>query len=785
MPREQQNRITPRVPTDTSSGQSVPLQVQATLPQRNSAAFSLASALYSGFEAYRAGREADYRVASIEKDKADRLASQKGKDAAAEQAVTGVAPDEKEMLNTYGQHAVDAYHESDGLRISSDFVNQLRPKLAKLDPGADVDKFIQQDAASYVENANMPEASRAVFMQSVAQQQEALKTEFIKQSITESHKREEENYGALTTNDIRSGALLNPDNLQRHFEYLHAKGLTETESRSLVANSFAASIADGTTDIQKALDVLKTPVGSDGVSIGDIPALKETIDASVKRGETIQKAKAAEARFDQEVAETTRVDALARKGVLSSTTALAWGHANGKSAAEVASKLDQSARALEALQKENDKEERKRQAIGKWFGYNALDIKATDFTKKEMEDAGQVVFNKALRGYLSDNGPAITDDKQFADTQLGRVIEHAARTGAPLTDLKDVLNSIDENNPKEASRLLSIYKYASHISPAWANRQTDAATLAKITRYQTRVESFGDNPDQAWSNIKLKQDVPPDAVASNMTKALKLLDSKAPKDFGDHAWNPIKSNTPIANLPEVNAERMRIVRELVSEGVPPEDAVKAGIEKADSNFIRSGDQMVRNYGIGDGNDEATSAAMTERAKALKDGLVKSNVVDKDQPVFFAPTPGQEGVWRAQYKDGYGITHAVTEEVKAKGPDGKERTTRQFIDISTASTRDAYSKWDAAEKAKAAAVENASKTFGIPTDLTKAAAYLKGVQHIHNPYNGKLEGMTQNGLSLNATSPALDTPEGVKAAKAFVADPQYKPQSFADFLTSQK
>jgi hypothetical protein len=46
-------------------------------------------------------------------------------------------------------------------------------------------------------------------------------------------------------------------------------------------------------------------------------------------------------------------------------------------------------------------------------------------------------------------------------------------------------------------------------------------------------------------------------------------------------------------------------------------------------------------------------------------------------------------------------------------------------------------------------------------------------------------MTQSGLSLNATSKALNTPEAVQNARAFVNDPARIPQSFTDFIHSSR
>jgi hypothetical protein len=193
--------------------------------------------------------------------------------------------------------------------------------------------------------------------------------------------------------------------------------------------------------------------------------------------------------------------------------------------------------------------------------------------------------------------------------------------------------------------------------------------------------------------------------------------------------------------------------------------------------------MVRNYGLGDGMDEQTSAAMTDVSKVWKDKLVASNVVDKDDPVWFVPVPGSPNTWRLKYFAAGGVPLDVTHEVTRTGADGKEHTEEAFIDIIPAAVRVNHGAWKRQEDDKKARNAQTFEHFGLSSDATA-----DDLQHTlklipkNASYKGN-EGQYQDGVAFRELPVGLNTPEKRAKAQEFGSDPANRLQTFADFITA--
>jgi len=436
-----------------------------------------------------------------------------------------------------------------------------------------------------------------------------------------------------------------------------------------------------------------------------------------------------------------------------------------------ASIASQSAEAAERLAKERAAEQRKRAAGLEWDNYETLRTTATDFTKKELDDAGNERFTEGLTDFLK-NG---NKDK------LNAVLMHAARSGAPLPDLKTVLGNIDENNTAQAGKLVEVYETLQHISPAYAARQIDDKGLAKITMYQQQKMLFGATDEQAWSAVKMGTSVDQEVVNKRLADFSKKADKEIPKDFGDHSWNPFVSNTPIQNRAELETAYRLTARNLIQQGFDTDTALAAAKKRVDATFIRVGDRMVRNYGTGDGNDAATSSAMTEASNTVKEQLIKANAVGKDDPVWFVPVPGQEGVWRLKYFAAGGVPLDVTRPVTRKGPDGREHTETDFIDVNVNQMRSAHGAWEAQEKRKATANAQTLSKLGVADEPLTNERAQKLIKE-HERAATAPDDTTGYGLQMKAQT-GMGSQERAKQLINYANDPKNQVQSFGDFLTT--
>lgn len=767
MPRFEAQRITPRQAVDSSQSANVGLAVQANL-QAASGAGSAMSALSRALNGIATNvGEADAqgaRKAQAKKEDEDKRA---GQAKAAEHDVTGV--DQNEWLKGASQIARDSYMETDGINAVDKYQSHIQEDLAKMEPGQDIDGFIKDSSEQFITDNKLEGRARDSFLMGLAKTQDGIKQGYLKQSIKESMKREEEGASALLVTSITKGGPDIAGNYSTWRSINASKGMTDDEMDHIAVDAVKASIASGDMDITKGMSILQTSTGAGRPVLADIPEHKEELQLASKRGEAIQKDRAEKARYDQEVADTVQIDALADKGVLGKARALAWGKANDKSAAEVASKINQSRAAGERLAKENAKAAELRNADRAWNNFDALTANAAGIKPDDVGKAGDRAFTAALQS---------GDDRQ-----VQAVLNKSALTGAPIPALKGILSgSIDENDPKRSTRYVQLFEQMQRISPEWAGRQVDDKTLARITAYQD-AKKMGADDTQAWSKVKMVSTLDHETISTNVGAAMKLVAKDAPKDFGDGGF--FSSSTKITNTTEMDTAYRIAVKDMVESGASPEVAAKAALTRVKSSFIRVGDRMVRNYGTGDGLDEHTSDAMTEASKMWKEKLVTGNVVGKDDPVWFTPVPGDENKWRLSYFAAGGVPLPVTHEVTRTGADGTEKKTTEFVDVIPSAARANYSAW--AKKEKDTKERNAQMFKNLKRDETELTP--ENVKKLNDQYAPLLKGKLNLPAGTDAKTAEFqqrqwDASLGTaKKVTDYANNPANQQQSFADFITS--
>ncbi|WP_049624017.1 hypothetical protein, partial [Frateuria defendens] len=284
MPRTTPLRIDGAPVINSSQSSNIPLQ-PSQLGNPLSAGSTLrgvAAALNGiGSETLEIARQG--RLRRLQEQKEQEQAQQKqdeqdasdGKAAAEERAVTGKVPDLVSMSDT----ARRSYQQVDGVRVAGDFETQLMPKLAKLEPGEDVDGFIRNEATSYAQNANMPPETSRVFMAAVAHQQEGWKQGYLRQSIAESLHRDVESMKAVAVDGFRKGTLFTPEGYETFRTLALHKGLSDEDVQDIIATSAPAAMSDGKTDIGRMQAFLRTiKVGEDGGTLADVPEYKQNFD---------------------------------------------------------------------------------------------------------------------------------------------------------------------------------------------------------------------------------------------------------------------------------------------------------------------------------------------------------------------------------------------------------------------------------------------------------------------------------------------------------------------------
>ncbi|MHB1058064.1 MAG: hypothetical protein ACYC0F_09305 [Rhodanobacter sp.] len=712
-------------------------------------------------KAAKAQRDADERQREAD---AQAEADQKeaGVAKAAEKNVTGAV--DNDWLTAASDTARDSYMETDGINAVDRFHTSIQADLAKMPPGANIDDFLRVSSGEFIQTSGLQGKAKDAFVVGLSREQDSIKQKYLKQSIAESMKREEEGAGSLLVTGMTKGNMLSPEGYATWRAYNAGKGMSDEDLDTITVNAVKAALAAGDVDTVKAMALLQTPSAPGRPVLADVPEHKEELQLAAKRGETVREEKAQKERYDAEIADTVQVDALADKGILGTARATAWGKANNKTAAEVAAKVNSSREAQERLAAKTAKAQKERGADLRWRNHDAITENRDGFTPDDIGKAGDRAFTAALQS--------------GDDSRIQSVLDHSARTGAPIPALKGILtDSIDENDPQRASKYVAIYERMQNISPEWAARQLDDKTLARVTQYQTE-KMLGASDAQAWSRVKMGTNLDTETIHKNVTEAMKLVAKDAPTEFpSEHFW---QSDTPIANQSELDTAYRLSVKSMVQAGASPEVAAKSALARVKSSYIRVGDRMVRSYGTGDGLGEQTSAAMTEASVMWKDKLVASNTVGKDDPVWFVPVPGSENKWRLKYFAAGGVPLDVTHEVTKVGADGKEHTTTEFVDVIPSAARANYTAWKKQEDDKKVRNAQTFKATGYdPEDLTPdAVARLD-----------KLLAIQGKPLDPNDQTPYAKDPANIaRRAEAtklrgYVTDPANQLQSFADFITA--
>lgn len=690
MPRSAQEQIAKRQVINSSQSANVPLQVTAGLGQvsgAGAAMWGVASALRGlagagvGIAKEEQHRAKVQQVAQAKQDFAD------GKAAAQERAVTGQAPDLEGMSQTY----VQAYQQTDGLRLADDFGNQLQPELAKLEPGADVNKFIQDKANQFLQDNVQDDTARQSFMAAVAHAQPQWKDQYLRGSIAESMKREGENLGALATTGIHSGALLTSDGLKQFYDTMGARGLSETEAHQVLAQAYTASIAAGEGDIGKMMEVLKTPLGSDGTVLADVPAFKSQFAAAAKRGQAIidanlRKSQAGELthvyehlydKADQGILSDHEIDVVREKYKLTPEWAAGMHNRNRE--------------AQQRFAKEQAKGASDAELIAAGMSGDNLRIAAAGLNK-----VGAAMSAWAAKAYMSG------DVQQFV-----KIVKNGTAANAPMPILGDVFKQFDPSDVKNAEKALTIYDALDAQSAAYAGQYVPPKVAAMFKRYHTMVNTFGFSPEQALQNLAQQQPLDSGVAHAMASKAIKANASIIQTDFNDNPF--YKSDTKIANMGYVRQQVQDIATEMASSGhLDGKDLVEAAWKKFTETNIKVGDVY---QPVPTGARKDVGPALTELGNNWKDKLVKEGKMPEDSITYWQVAANDPGKWVLMRNDD-GSARAVTDPKTG------------FVEVSADDVATKYHKWQSDTSRQEATRAQGLRQLGLGSIDPKDTAALK-------------------------------------------------------------
>ena len=677
MPRVDHLRITSRQPIDSSKSANIPLEVRASQDDVRGAG----SAMWGVADALNGLARAGTYIARERQNQKDKQDTTDGTAAAAQRAVTGESPSLEGMSKAY----VRAYQQTDGLRLADDFGKSIAPELAKLEPGADVDRFIQDKASEFVSRSDMKEEARKSFMVSVARAQTGWKDQHMRRSITESMKREEENLGALATSGIRDGSLLTPDGLKGFHQTLGSRGLSDTEANEVIAQAFVASMASGEAEPQKAMEVLKTPLGDDGVSISDIPAFKAQFDAASKRGQSVidsrqQKAQAGELTHVYE-----RLYDKADQGILSDHEIDAVREKYNRTPEWAASMHNRNREAQQrfAHQQQKDVDAAHLVATGMSGDPAAIAMAGRDKVGAAMSK----MFAKAYAA--GDN------------VHLLRILSAITAANAPLPVLGDYFAQFDPSDVKRAQEIINLRNMLEAQSSTYAGQYIPPKVAAMMHRYDSETQVMGLSPAQALQKIAQTQPILDNgATRALVAKAIKDNHSLIPTDFDDNPF--YKSDTPIANQAYVDARVKDIAAEMVATGqVSPKDAVQHAVARFKATNVRVGDMYIP---VPNGTPREVGTAFTELGKDWKDRLVKDGKVDEDAMVFWLPAVNDPSKWVLMRNDD-GVSRAVVTKDKSGTPD--------FVELSAEQVMLKYHHWSADKARKEIEWKQGLRQLALP------------------------------------------------------------------------
>ena len=768
MPRSPNTRIDPRVAQDSSQSANVPLQVQARVdhPRGASPAWALASALQSSIGAFgemqaRSDAQQQHLANEVKRQQAERAKAEgdAGQATAQHDAVTG----QQTNLQMHSDAFAAAYKQKDGLRFADDFGNALQAKLARLEPGKsseELQKFIQDDANQFIQDKQIDPTSQQSFFAAVSKATTGWKDQYNKQSIQESLKRDEENLGAIGTAGIKSGSLLTAEGFSGFHDTLLQRGLNETEARKIMATSFAESLASGDIDVKKAQAVLKTPIGSDGVSLSDIPAFKGQLDLAAKRGQAVQDEAHKKAQAEALTNTLYRLSNAADQGLLSDAQISAT-RRQFDLTPEWAVGMHNRVREAQQKQAKDAEKLQEQQDI-----YNAL--------------LGNDPVQKAAIGMskLSDAAAKATFQayKSGDDNATIQTVVALARNNDPNPALKALGEQFDPADIPNAKRMLNVFQAISGQSRDYLEAQLGTKASAQLYRYESLVNNMGMTPDAALQKMAQIKDAVERPLALAQTAAyIKQHASVIPRNFGDSSILSGKfTSTPIQNQAYVNAAVGDIAAELMQSGqLTAEDAVKNAVTRFNATHTRVGDMYVPTP---NGTNPQLGKALTEAADGYKHKLVDGSLTGgakmaEDSTVYFMPAVNDPGKFILMRNDD-GVPSAVIRKDK----DG----TSNFVAVDAQKLLANYSSWST-DKAKQDTVrEQALRKAGFSSLVGKSDAELKAAaqQLAMRPnealgvtgmtFDGKLiaDGYTHNKETAAQLTGVLD---------------QTKTPSFVDFL----
>jgi hypothetical protein len=573
-----------------------------------------------------------------------------GEAAAQHDAGTGEQTD----LQMHSDAFAAAYKQTDGLRMADDFGNALQADLARAEPGMSseqVQKFIQDRANQFITDKQLDPTSQQSFFAAVSKATTGWKDQYNKQSIQESLKRDEENLGAIGTAGIKSGSLLTSEGFAGFHETLLQRGLNETEARKIMASSFAQSLASGNIDVAKAIAVLKTPIGSDGTVLADIPEFKGQLDLAAKRGQAVQDEARKKAQADQLTASLFHLSDAADQGLLSDAQINATRKQFDLTPEWAAGMHNRNREAMQRLLKENEKADQERMAYAALTSGDPVQIAAVGVSK--VADAGSKVMAEAY--------------KQGNDKGALQVAGALARANAPLPFFRQLATQFDASDPQNALRTIQFFQGIKGQSRDYYEANVPADFSAKLRRFEIETSTFGLSPEQALQKIAQTSPIlDSGATSAAISQYVKQHQSVIPRDFGDSAILSGKfSSTPIQNQGYVNAQVQDIAKEMMSTGqLSAEDAMKQAVARFQATNVRVGDMYVP---VPNGAPPQVGQAFTELSKDWKDRLVKEKQMDDTGTVYFQPAVNDPSKWVLMRNDD-GVSRAVIKRDQHGTPD---------------------------------------------------------------------------------------------------------------------
>lgn len=670
MPRTTTTRITPRPQIDSSRSQNVPLPVVAS--QRDvagygNAMFGLARALNGMSSAVGQVGRTNY----LAQQKQDNEDAEAGKAAAAQRAVTGEAPDLTVMSDAFAK----SYRETDGLRYAGDFENALMPELSRLEPGQDADEFIQGAANKFVDDhGDMPEDAKRVFMLAVAHKQDEWKQGYLKRSIGESMKREEESLGAIAVDQFSKNLLTTPEGLQS-FRLLAAhRGLHDDETNALLVSSAAAAMQDGKGNIEAIMATLQSVKLPDGGTLADVPENKEKLELAAQRGQAVQEQAQKDAQRGELAQAYFHLHDKADRGVLADSEIESTRVKYGLTPEWAVQMHDKNREARERFAKENAKADEGREQLSALYSGDPFRIAALGYDK--VASAGSKVIAQA---YKDGNEPL-----------LMQTVAAASKVNAPMPFLGQLFRQFDPSDIQNAKKQLALRDLLVRQSKEYAESNIPSTTAAMFKRFDIETKVLGLSPEQALQKIAQTSPVLDKGESSAaVSRYLKKHESAIPATFDDRDILGGKlSATPIANRQYVNAQVADIAKELVATGqLEPEAAVEHAIERFRATNVRVGDLYVP---VPTGTTQKVGTAMTRLAEDYKSKLIADKVIDDGTTLWFQPAVNDPGKWILMRNDD-GVSRAVIE----KHRDGS----RDFVEKDIHDVMSKYARWETDKKVK--------------------------------------------------------------------------------------